>query len=279
MNTYIENKQIFITPKSSNSVTLLNGSKHSHIQIYLPNLITNTNETSLYHTCKICHLEIPYSFYVVNEYNNQLVINRNAGALGNTVIEVPIGNYNALSLLETINQLFSDNSLDFELTFNSTNGKYTLTSSDYFYVNPSSIKKIVGLDDDIYNSIFDFMNEVYSLEFPYLVNTGGTKNIYIRTNIITNNLNTANNDANILKSVAIDVPPFGFIMYSNKEGIETLVKNREMNSLEIELLDDDLRQINFNNLEWSITIEFKTTHQLIFNKSTLDNLFNDSSTN
>lgn len=274
MNTYIENKQIFITPKSSNSVTLLNGSKKSHLQIYLPKLITNTNDTSLYHTCKICHLEIPYSFYVVNENNNQLIVN-------NTTLEVPIGNYNALTLLEAINQLFSDNGFtDFELTFNSTNGKYTLTSPIYFYVNPSSISKIVGLDNDtIYNSIFDFITELYILEFPYLANTGGTKNIYIRTNIITNNLNTANNDVNILKSVAIDVPPFGFIMYSNKEGVETLVKNREMNSLEIELLDDDLREINFNNLEWSITIEFKTTHQLLLNKSTLDNLFGAISSN
>lgn len=268
MNTYIDNKQIYITPIASNNLTLLNGTKKSHIQIYIPNLITNENKSILYHTVKVCHLEIPYSFYVINEYNNQFVIN-------NTPIEIPLGNYNALTLQDTINDLFSDYGFNgYSLSFDTTNGKYTLMSSEYFYVNSSSIKNVVGLDDEIYNSIFDFNLEQYVLEFPYLVNTSGTKNIYIKTNIITNNINTSNGDANIIKAVAVDVPPFGVIMYSNNQNVETLVRNREMNNLEIQLLDDNLQPINFNNLDWSITIEFKTIYQLIMNKTNIDDFFN-----
>jgi hypothetical protein len=229
----------------------------SHINCYIPNLITNDDRTLLYHTAKICHLEIPYSFYVVNYTNNKLVIN-------STKIIVPVGNYNATTLLDKLNLLFSEYGLSsFVLSFNSITGKYTLQANIYFSISSSStIQDIIGLDEFTYNSMFDITTNKYILEMPYLANTSGSKNIYIRTNIITSNLNVVNNDANIIKSVPVDVPPFGIIQYSNNQGIETLIKNRELNNLEIELLDDNLNYINFNNIEWAICLEIKTVYQL-----------------
>lgn len=258
MNTYVESKQYHITPKPSKTISLLNDTMKSHINCYIPNLVTNDNKNTLFHTVKICHLEIPYSFYIVNYHNNQLVIN-------NVIITIPVGNYNAMTLMETLNGLFSEYGLtNYVLSFNATNGKYTLTSNTYFVVNSSStIQTIMGFDEYNYNSIFNVATSKYVFEFPYQVNTSGTKNIYIRTNIITSNLNVVNGDVNVIKSIACDVPPYGIIQYNNNQGIETILKNREMNNLEIELLDDDLEYINFNNQNWAICLEIKSTNQLM----------------
>jgi len=260
MNTYTESKQYIITSKASKNVTLLNGTMKSHIDCFIPNLINNNNKSLLYHTANICHLEIPYSFYVINYTNNKLIVN-------NITIVVPVGNYNALSLLEIVNELFSEYGLtNFTLSFNSTNGKYTLTANVSFSISSlSTISSVLGLDEYTYNGIFDTSTSKYVLEMPYLANTSGSKNIFIRTNIITSNLNVVNKDPNIIKSIPVDVPPFGIIQYKNYQGTETLVKNREMNNLEIELLDDNGNYINFNNVEWAICLEIKSIYQLILN--------------
>jgi len=74
-------------------------------------------------------------------------------------------------------------------------------------------------------------------------------------------------------SVPVNVPPFGIIMYNNNENIETLVKNRETDYLEVELQDDDGNLINFNNQDWTICIEIKATKQYIFSNFDLNDFF------
>lgn len=264
MNTYVESKQYNIISKASKTITLLNDTMKSHINCYIPNLVTSDNKNILFHTVKICHLEIPYSFYIVNHTNNKLVIN------GITVI-VPVGNYNALTLMETLSLLFSEYELtNYVFSFNGTTGKYSLTSNVYFSINSSStIQSIIGLDEYNYNSIFNIATSKYVLEFPYQVNCSGSRCIYIRTNIITSNLNVINNDSQIIKSIPIEQAPYGIIQFNNNQGIETVLKNREMNSLEIELLDDNLEYIDLNNQNFSICLEIKTSYQLVFNNSSL----------
>jgi hypothetical protein len=265
-NTYIESKQIFITPKSSETLFLLNGSKLSDVNLFMPNLIKQSNQV-LYRTIKLLHAEIPYSFYVINENNNQLKIN-------SSTIEIPLGNYNANTLVTTINQLISTNGLgNLALSFDNSTGLVSFSSSISFQIQASSIYKILGLEFTNYTSVFNFSNNKYEVKAPYLLNTGGIKNIYLKTNVITNNVNTQN-DAGILKSIPVNVQPFSIIMYNNMENVESLLLNRVLNNLEIQLYDDDMELIDFNGIEWSLTLEIKTTYQLLQNQN-LSNFFNN----
>lgn len=282
INTYIDTKQIYLSSSSSNSntssVVLLNGNMKSHINYIIPKLVTQ-GQNILYNTIKISHIEMPYSFYIINEYNNKLKI---SNTIINTIIEIPFGNYNANSFMEKINLLFIQYGLiDFILTFNTTNGKYTLSSDTYFtiYSAETTIQKLLGLDNYDYNSIFDFSNNNYTLEFPYLADTSGIKNIFVKSNIITGNLNTYNNDSNVLKSIPVNVPPYGILNYNNSENIETLIRNRWIDNLVIQLTDDFNNLINFNNIDWSICLEIKTTYQMTINNiKTIDDYFLNSIT-
>lgn len=268
MNTIVETKQFFLT-SNSNNATLVNGNNKSHIIFYLPKMINHTKNL-LYHTVKISHLEIPYSFYNMNEYNNLLVFN-------NQLIYVPVANYNAITLQDAINQLFLDNSINAVLSFDNQTGRFNITSPNSFSIsNTSTIYKILGLQQGTnYTGIFDFVDSYY-LEAPYLANLAGTNNIFIRSNLITNNFNTFNNDVSVLKSVPVNVSPFSIIMYNNTENIETIIKNRDLNFLEIELIDDLGNLINFNNIDWNICLEIKAVHQLQMYNFNLDDYFNQN---
>lgn len=273
MNTITETKQYFLTT-GGNIVNKYNGSLKSFVNFYIPKLISY-NKNTLYNTIKISHLEIPYSFYIINSNNNVLVINA-------TPLIIPFGNYNAITLMETINNLLADVfAFNISLSFDNSTGKYTLISDEYCFIDTSTtIYKIVGLEKGYsYNSIFNFGSSKFILEFPYLVNTSGIRNIFIKTNLITNNYSLYSGDSTILKSIPVNVPPYGIIIYNNSENIETIVKNRELNNIEIQLIDDDGFYIDFNNLDWSICIEIKTTSQLTINNYNINDFFNQQNSN
>lgn len=264
----IDTKQYYLTPSGG---TKLNGDYNSKIRFSIPYLIS-FNKNILYQSIKLSHAEIPYSFYIINDTNNSIKIN------GINMI-IDNGNYNAYTLLEKLNQLLTKNNIQASISLDTSTGKYLLTSNNPITINSSTIYKIIGLDDFLIHGILNPTTSKYIINFAYPVNTGGIRNIFIKTNLITNNLNLRNNDSSVIKSIPVNVPPFGIIQYNNTENLESIIRNRETDVLEIELVDDEGYEINFNNLEWSLCLELKMTKQLLFNNSSLDDFFESNSPN
>jgi hypothetical protein len=124
----------------------------------------------------------------------------------------------------------------------------------------NNINNIIDLDIVAYTTVFDVTN--YKMYFPYPVNTGGIHNIFIKTNFNTSNQKFGGNIAShILTSIPVQVEPFGIIQYSNYENTETIIRNKDMDFLSIELLDDNLNHINFNGLDWTIRLEIKSVNK------------------
>ena len=76
---------------NSNGGDVKNNNLKSDIIFNIPNLIKD-EKNILYNTVSIVHCEIPYSFYIINEYNNLLSL-----STGNIYIDY--GNYNANSFM------------------------------------------------------------------------------------------------------------------------------------------------------------------------------------
>ena len=269
MNTLqlIDSKQFYLTSTSKIGIKM-NSTLNSKINFEIPRFITKQSNI-LYHSIKLLHAEIPYSFYIINETNN--VINLVIDAI-NHFFTVPVGNYNAFTLLTVLNTI--DNKITF--TLNNSTGKYHIDSNFIFSVlSSSTLTKIIGgFLNTTYYAIP--INNKYVLNFPFAVNLLGTKNIYIKCNLILENLQTKTNDSQTLKSIPVNVPPFGLILYNNNENIETLVKNSQIDNLNIEIVDDDDNLINMNNQDWTICIELKTTLQVSHNTQTIDEYLNQN---
>jgi hypothetical protein len=77
------------------------------------------------------------------------------------------------------------------------------------------------------------------------------------------NYNTITKDYITLFSIPVNVPPFGIILHDNISGSKNYIKNSSsMDYLEVIVTDDNNNPIDFNNIDWTITLEVETTLQV-----------------
>jgi hypothetical protein len=245
---------------NTNGATKNNLSFNSDVLFNIPNLIKKQNYI-LYNTIRIIHCEIPFSFYIINEYNNLLAL-----STGN--ISITYGNYNANSFITALSLLLPTN---MTITLNSSNGKFTLSyNASFSILATSTINKIMGFSKNI-----TYTSTSNNIILPYPANFLGTNNIYVKSpNLILENYNTSTKDYITMSNIPVNVPPFGIVQYLNQTGSKNIVKNIQMDNLEIQITDDDNNLIDFNNLEWSITIEIESIMQFNYNPKTLEDYFN-----
>ena len=153
-----DSKQFYLTSTSKIGIKM-NGTMNSKINFEIPRFITKQSNI-LYHSLKLLHAEIPYSFYIINETNNiiNLVIDST-----NHFLTIPVGNYNAFTLLTILNTI--DNKITFSL--NNSKGKYSIISNFTFSVlNSSTLTKIIGGESNTtYNAVP--INIAYVFNFSF----------------------------------------------------------------------------------------------------------------
>lgn len=260
MNIIKETKNYYL---NSNNVTAKNGTFKSDIVFNINNLIKN-DKNILYNTISIVHSEIPFSFYNINANNNKL-------SLSTGDILIPFGNYNANSLMKYLNGVFP---VGMVLTLDRSNGKFTLTYDSMITIyKESTCQRVLGL---VYGA--NFVGS--TINFPYPVNCLGTNNIYIKSpNIILDNYNTSTQDYITLLSIPISVEPFELIIYNNFSQTKHLIKNKTLDSIEILIVDDNNNMINFNNTDWSITLQIETSYNIVQNNINLTDYLSNTSQN
>jgi len=239
-NIIIDSHKFFLTP--AGATIKRNSFFNSNLEFSIPNLYQSSNNV-LYSTISCIHAEIPYSFYVVNEYNNLLSL-----STGN--ISISFGNYNANSMLKYLETVLP---VGMTISFNTTNGKFSLNYNSSFSINAdSTCGVLMGFEKGkVYNSISN------TIEMPYLANFMGSKNVYVKIpNLILDNYNTLTKDRATLLNIPVNVPPFGIIMYENSSGSSTIIKSIQIpDTLIVQLSDDENNLIDFNNTEFSITLQ------------------------
>jgi hypothetical protein len=271
-------KQIFLSSQSSiNTTANLNviSSYKSKYRFYIKDLLKR-DPNVLYSTIKLIHAEIPYSFYVVNDLNKTFNFVHNGISYS---ISIPLGNYSSYSLITQLNTQLSTYGLSFSL--NTTNGKFTLSHSNqnisFSILGITTCYKLIGTQKGV-NYTSSQVGTTQIIQLPYPSDVSGTKCVYVKSpNLILDNLNTTNDDQTTLKSIPCFVPPFEIMFYNNSENVETLLKNRELDYIDVELTDDENNLVNMNNVDWAITIEITKYIQIQQNPNTsikeyLDNL-------
>jgi hypothetical protein len=260
MINVVDSKQYFLSPRGRLTENL-NGDYNSYVRYALPRLIER-RPNALYNTVRLLHAELPYSFYVVNAYNNGLTFQVGGTTYTRSLAE---GNYTSDSIMSALTLAFQP--LSVTITLDELNGKLSFTAGSPYTISNNTLNPILGLTDSSHIAIFDG-GEAYSVHAPFALNLLGTKNVFIKTNFITDNV-AQTGEKNVLKSIPVLVPPYGLITYTNGEQSEALVKNPQLDYLEIELVDDDERRIDFQGQDWSITMEVRTMIQLAVSNQTI----------
>ena len=187
--------------------------------------------------------EIPFSFYNVSNSigNNTLTINQET-------FELEDRNYNAYNIADAFNTHFikSDFCVGITMEFNDNTNKFTLQSANSFEINRTPMVKELGMGD------LPQTTKLY--KSSQCANLSGTSAIYIESsNMLLNNINSFGKTFNVLGKVLVDASPSSFIFHQPNHQQFFMLSN-SLNFISIEMKNDDGKHINFNKVNWSLTL-------------------------
>lgn len=244
------------------SSILLNGDYKSKVFYDLRNYLDFENDESIdYVTVTMPHIVMTNSNYIINDYNNKLIVYYGST---NYTYTIPQGNYiksSFISYLQTSGVL--PTSL-FTITSSTVTNKFTIGVTALFistYGAGSTWGFSAGTTCDY---IFGFRTEIFttesSLEMPRSMNFLPIPRFLFHASILSNGLLLTNNSAVGSSDIMASVPNLAKlnsqIIYENYGG-EFLVKSQtNMSGLLISITDDDNRLINFNGISCYFDLRF-----------------------
>jgi len=186
---------------------------------------------------KILEVQIPFSWYIVNSYNNVFTLLENSG--GNTIVTIPVGNYTSGTLttaLQLALRAASFNTRLYVVSYNSTIGKFSIingeaTSSPFSFLfgnsvigdNSTSPIEILGFNRGTVTSVFG--SAANTLDAPNIANITGPNYLYVNSTKLGNLTDmylpkTADNSTNgnsgpEMAKVPIGVQPGGTILWTD----------------------------------------------------------------
>lgn len=247
MTSIVETKLINLT--SETATTTFNSTYLSNIIFDTPSLLVKSPYIDKVEL-SLLHAEIPVSFYTINYTNSYFKYKLDTAPIVEQ--QVPVGNYNANSLITALLTLINDT--NFQITIDKINGKLQFHHNKTFIIytdNQYSIGEVLGFCLGTSYSSIELPN--YTLTCPYPLNLLGIKKINISSSrLITNNFSSGQGSNTLLHSISVDQPSFGLIIYQNTSGIRFNLGNTEIHKIDIQLFDEDFNYINFNNINWSM---------------------------
>ncbi len=141
----------------------------------------------------------------------------------------------------------------FTVTYNKIKNKYVFTHGTnefgFIAVN-STCFKLLGILSTGQNS------SSLSLTSNNCVDMTPIKALCIETNLQTGNFNKLYPQSNnTLCCLPIDVQPTGVLTYVNTTGFKSNLFTNVLNSIAIRLCDQNGTTINFNNCDWTLTLQ------------------------
>ena len=125
--------------------------------------------------------------------------------------------------------------------------------------------KLLGLEK---NKQYNSLSNV--IQFPYPMNVLGTKNLYIKSNVNLSNFNTVTSDYVTISCIPVNVEPYGIILYNNFSNSSHIIRNKTLDNLIIQIYDDENNLVDFNNVDWNLTIESTSYIEMQFDNINLN---------
>jgi hypothetical protein len=246
---------LIITLNSANA-SLINSTLKSSVSFNFIGLLKEEDDIVRSYI-SIINSQIPMSFYVINSSNNKLVFNPMGGG-SITDMYIPVGNYNSYTLSAYLMSAFLSYSITIVITVSPQTGLMSFSdSSEAFFIYPyqlgymifSTIGPIIGLAEE------GLFGPPFTCAYP--VNLLGTKKINIKSsNLSINSLSSkllAFN--NVIATIPVDNSFFSIISYVNQNTLnKNIIKTPTIDTIDIQLTDDNDELLDFNNLDWTMTL-------------------------
>jgi hypothetical protein len=187
---------------------------------------------------RVIHAEIPVSFYIINKNNNILQVN-------GINYFIPLGNYN----IKTFTSYLA--TIGITASFSVLTSKYTFLYSNNFTISgsKSTCRNIIGLGKSEYSSVNN------TLEMPNVVNFLPLARINFRSSALQlDNFNSYDKSNDIFISLQNSSSQNAMINYKNSAHVKYILEIDNLTTLDIRITDDMNQLIDFNGLDWYLTI-------------------------
>ena len=234
-----------------------NGSKNSKCVFDFTNILDKTETDIAYAEVGLISAEIPVSFYIINELNDTIVMSVGGVDID---IEVADGNYTGNNFITEFvaktTAAFSGNLIT--VTLSPTTGKLSIKNAGaqtiaFSKKGTNGLWELMGFDGS--NTTITINPGITSV-LPFLLNLLGVNKLMLNSfALATYNLDSANGGySSTFYSLDVNVPSYSLIQYQNNSNTYSILRTNNIDDIDIEILDQDLNSIDFNNQEWLLTL-------------------------
>ena len=261
--------QIYLN--SANADIFLNQSKKSNVVFFFTNVL-KIDKKSVEMKLSVVNAQIPVSWYLINDTNNRIYFSVN-GVQNNYLF--PNGNYNVNTFISTWISTFGNN---WTLTFSKITNKITFSNS----LGPIVFGNNISASNTLFSLIGFDSTKSYSssvitgqLVSSYAINFLGLSKINIKsTTFPFKNFDSLTATAtSTLCSIPVSSNASGIINYNNLTDYKSIFKEYEFNSIDISITDDKNNYIDFNNIDWSMTLQIDITNEIVENLDNLQDIY------
>lgn len=219
-------------------------------------------EKEEYLTVKVVSLAIPKSFYMINEYNDSVTITYisnldGSSPLSDIELTLKHGNYEVSDLATYIQDEINDIHTTFQVSIEVDEINYKISieisTTDKKGTFNIGCYKILGFTSENYN--------ITSENIQISENCGNaspTQSIYIKSPIISSSFTSVKSST--LHREPVDVEQFYYIHMSYPSDEKRIYKDI-LDKIELSIVDEDEHVLDFNGLQWSLTLLIKKTKQ------------------
>lgn len=266
MDNIIKEKRL-ISLNSNNATQYLNGN------VYLSNImfdfksILQADPSILWVEMGIESAQIPITFYNIDITNNTFIYV--VDAVTYTITVTP-GSYNYNSFISQLSSLFLIHGHVFTNTLNRATGILSLSllsgGISWSSILPCSMYYIIGLN---FNTSYTVTSNTFTC--PNLFNLLGQKKLKIySSNLAIDSYDSVGNQTNnLICTMSVNQPYFGMLLYNNLDGVYGHSKTKYLSTIDIQIKDELNNYINFNGINWTMTIVLILYKKMVINIDTI----------
>src|SRR6056300_1461126 len=232
-----------------------NGTKNSNCIFDFNNVLDNTETDIAYAEIGLISAEIPVSFYIINQLNDTLTMTVNAVS---NDIEIDDGNYTGNNFITQWTGKITTAFTNIQTTTLSSTSKLSIQNTGASTITFSKkanngLWELRGFDA---STTTVNITAGSTFELPFLLNLLGVNKLMLNSYALaTYNLDSANGGySNTFFSLDVNVPSYGLLQYKNNSQTYSILRTQSIDDIDIEILDQDLNSIDFNNQEWLLTL-------------------------
>lgn len=252
-----DSKVLHLSTQTTGSI-LLNGSYKSKASYDVRGYLNFENDDSIeYITVQMPYAVMCNSNYIVNEYNNTLIVTWGGSTNTYTLTQ---GNYSVSTFITHL-YTFLPSASGWTITANSTTNVFTfsLSTGNFSFLGTSTCDYIIGFSGTTSST-------ANTLTMPRTYNFLPIPRFIIHCNILNDGIILGTNSviagSDILASVPNVARNNGQVIYESPT-TEFLVKNLNFGMITITITDDNNRPINFNGVSSYFQLKFNIFRKYI----------------